>query len=258
MHLGNGAITPECVALTYGAAAAGLAASAAAMRQSRPTQKKILLAIGLGSLVLAAQAMNVPIAPGTSAHLVGGVLLAAMLGPGLGAWTMALVLTIQSLALGDGGVAALGANVLNMALVPAGIVAAAKRLVSFADEAQPSLIAVGLAAGLAVPLAALLIVGETALFRPAAELTGWTRFAAMMLGTHAWIGVLEGLTTAALVAAIVPLTSPAKVQPARRFAMSGLVAALLLAAITLPVSSALPDGYEAAAESSGMAWLLKP
>jgi hypothetical protein len=38
MHLGNGAITPECVALTYAAAAAGLAASAAAMHQSRPSQ----------------------------------------------------------------------------------------------------------------------------------------------------------------------------------------------------------------------------
>src|SRR6266496_1104539 len=128
MHLGNGAITPECVALTYGAAAAGLTASAVAIRKAGVTGDKLQLAAGLGCLVLAAQAINVPIGPGMSAHLVGGVLLAWMLGPGLGVWTMALVLTAQALLLGDGGIAALGANVLNMAILPAGIVAAAKQL----------------------------------------------------------------------------------------------------------------------------------
>src|SRR5262245_42363432 len=103
MHLGNGAITPECVALTYTAAAAGLAAGAAEMRRAGLTRDKLALAAGLGCLVFAAQAVNVPILPGTSGHLVGGVLLAWVLGPGLGAWTMAVVLAAQAMLLGDGG-----------------------------------------------------------------------------------------------------------------------------------------------------------
>src|SRR5437660_81918 len=108
MHLGNGAITPECAVLTYGAAAAGLAASAAALRASRPTVAKLQLAAGLACAVFAAQAINVPVAPGFSAHLVGGVFLAWALGPALGTWTMAAVLAVQAVALGDGGIAALG------------------------------------------------------------------------------------------------------------------------------------------------------
>jgi len=85
MHLGNGAITPECVVLSYGAAAAGLMAGAPAARAAGLTRDKLLLAAGLGSLIFAAQAVNVPVWPGISGHLVGGVLLAALLGPALGA-----------------------------------------------------------------------------------------------------------------------------------------------------------------------------
>src|SRR5947207_3302456 len=104
MHLGNGAITPECAAVAYGAAAAGLAASAKALRANRPTMEKLQLAVGLGCAIFAAQAINVPVAPGISGHLVGGVLLAWALGPALGAWTMAVVLAVQAVTLGDGGI----------------------------------------------------------------------------------------------------------------------------------------------------------
>jgi cobalt/nickel transport system permease protein len=247
MHLGNGAITPECVALTYSAAAVGLAASAAGIRRAGLTQEKLTTAAGLGCVVFAAQAINVTILPGTSAHFVGGVLLASLLGPGLGAWTMALVLLVQALLLGDGGMAALGANALNMALLPAGMVWATRWLASPAT--------MGIAAGCAVPLAALLIVAEAAAFRPAAELTGWTSFATLMVGTHAWIGMLEGVTTALLVAALQPRVA---LQPVWRLSLVGIATGLFLMAITLPISSPLPDAYEAAAQSSGMDWLLAP
>src|SRR6185295_9062393 len=102
------------------------------------------LAAMLGGFVFAAQMFNVPVLPGISAHLVGGVLLTWMLGPSLGAWTMALILAIQAAALGDGGLASLGANIVNMALLPAGAVYALRRV----DCQQSSLAAV--AAGLTV------------------------------------------------------------------------------------------------------------
>src|SRR5262245_56632288 len=141
MHLGNGAITPECVAITISAASAGLGLCAWSARRSltrsvsegsgaaRPSLAlRVSIAAALGAFIFAAQAVNVPILPGISAHLVGGVLLAWALGPAVGALTMALVLALQALLLGVGGTLALGANIINMALIPAGLVAIARRV----------------------------------------------------------------------------------------------------------------------------------
>jgi cobalt/nickel transport system permease protein len=222
------------------------------------TKDKCLLAAGLGGLVFAAQAINFPIGPGTSAHLVGGVLLACWLGPALGAWTMALVLLVQATVLGDGGMTALGANLLNMALLPAGIVSVARLLQPHNPTTLAKSAATGLAAGLAVVAAAGMIVVETAAFRPVTELTGWSSFATLMLGTHLWIGVLEGALTATLVAAVVPEVLPTESRTAWRPALVGIAALLALTAFALPISSSLPDGYEAAAQASGLSWLLAP
>ena len=248
MHLGNGAITPECVVLTVSAGAAGLAAAALAARGDLLKRDKLLMAVGLGGLVFAAQAMNIPVASGVSAHLVGGVLAAWVLGPGLGACTMALVLALQAILLGDGGVVALGANVLNMALLPAGLVTLAR---------PKSIHSVALLSAVAVPLSAALILVETALFRPLAELAQWADFAALLLGTHLWIGILEGAATAGLALAFSRLAKPSdSPQPAWRLAACcGCLAAIL--AIAWPLSSNLPDGYEAAAINSGNERLLK-
>jgi cobalt/nickel transport system permease protein len=252
MHLGNDAITPECVVLTMSAAGIGLGAAAVGLRREGLSKQKLALAAGLGAMVFAAQAINVPVLPGVSAHLVGGVLLAWALGPSLGAWTMALILAVQALVLGDGGLAALGANVLNMALLPAGLVAACRQLQM--TEGRSGYARAALLAAASVPLAALLIVGETALFRSATELAGWQEFAVRMVGTHVWIGVAEGGLTLAAIAGMVWLAKPDRGlswKPAMAVALT--TAALI--AIT-PWSSELPDGYEASAQRAGMEWLL--
>jgi cobalt/nickel transport system permease protein len=247
MHLGNGAITPECVALTYGSAVAGLSAASVAIRRAGLTTEKLEWAAGLGCIVLAAQAVNVPVAPGFSGHLIGGALLATLLGPALATWTMGVVLAIQALMLSDGGVAAWGANVINMALLPAGAVAVAQRLGHVSVGPRRSLAITGVLAAIAVLVGAALIVGETTLFRSAGEMAGWTTFAAAMFWTHAWIGVLEGMATTALVAAISPIAPRCNLERSWRVALLGGGAALAIAALLLPISSGLPDGYEAAA-----------
>lgn len=248
MHLGNEAITAECAAITFGAAAAGLGLAAVVARHEPHTRERWALAGGLGLLVLAAQAINVPILPGSSAHLVGGALLAWTLGPGLGALTMAAVLAFQAIALGDGGLMALGANICNMALIPAGMVAAIKQadLTDWKASWKPAAIA-----AVSVPLAALCIVGQTALFRSGAELAGWQDFAVRMIGTHLVIGLAEGALTFVLVTALARLAKPVAWRPA----LAAMAAALLLAAL-VPLSSSLPDGYEAAAQKSGLGHLL--
>src|SRR5205823_11997090 len=130
-------------------------------------------------------------------------------------------------------------SVLSMGLVPAGMGAAARGL-SMANV--PGL---ACAAAVSVVLAAGLIVGETAMFRPAAELTAWSAFATRMMAFHLWIGAIEGVATAGIVGIAL---AAARHKPAIPRLALGLAAAAILAALMLPISSSLPDGYEAAAE----------
>lgn len=254
MHLGNGALTPECAALAFGAAGIGLGAAAMDIVRTASTKdgKKLALATALGLFVFAAQMFNVPVLPGISAHLVGGVLLAWMVGPSLGAWTMAIVLTVQALILGDGGLNSLGANIVNMALLPAGVVYLLQKC-----EMQRIYVA-AVAGGFAVVLAALLIPLETALFRSASELSGWGDFASSMLVSHLAAGAAEGVLTLVLLLALSPVTSPS-VRTRIRWQTGLLRGAFCLALIAglIACNTQLPDGYEAAAQSSGLTWLLK-
>jgi len=71
----------------------------------------------VGSLVFAAQMFNFPVANGTSGHLLGGIIAAVALGPFSGSIVIAVILAVQSLFFGDGGITALGANILNMAVI---------------------------------------------------------------------------------------------------------------------------------------------
>jgi cobalt/nickel transport system permease protein len=71
----------------------------------------------LAAFVFAAQMLNFPVLGGTSGHLIGGSLLAVLLGPLTGTLTMASVVIAQALFLQDGGLVALGANVFNISAV---------------------------------------------------------------------------------------------------------------------------------------------
>ena len=74
--------------------------------------------VGLAAaFVFAAQMLNFPVASGTSGHLLGGVLAAVLVGPYAGGLAVTVVLVVQSLLFADGGLSALGLNVVNMALV---------------------------------------------------------------------------------------------------------------------------------------------
>jgi cobalt/nickel transport system permease protein len=258
MHMGNGAITLECAALTFGAAATGLAVAAVDLRRRTHSSSQLLLAAGMGALVCAAQAINVPVLPTSSAHLVGGVLLAWTLGPSLGLWTMAVILTLQALLIGDGGGMALGANILNMGLLPATLVAGYRYLVA-SKEVSPfgRYSSVGGLAAVAVPLAAGTIALETLAFRSGNELAGWSSFAWQLLAAHLWIGLGEGLLTVAIVGAYERFAQPATIgRPAWSPTVAMLAIGLALVAVALPFASDMPDSYEATAEVTGQTSLL--
>ncbi len=80
-------------------------------------QQKMWRVAGVGSFIFAVQMVNFPIAEGASGHLLGGVLAALVFGPYEALLAISAVLLVQALAFGDGGIVALGANVVNMGLV---------------------------------------------------------------------------------------------------------------------------------------------
>ncbi len=224
MHLGNGSITPGCAVYGMGLAGLGLITGfIAARRQQRPDAAR--LALGT-ALIFAAQAFNIPAGVGFSGHLVGGVLLAYWFGSGLGALSMAAVLIVQSVLLGDGGWMALGTNIVNMAIIPCLIVYPLWKHWMGNRDGTARWISLAVAAWISVMLAAtactLEIIGPTS----------WA-VAMTMLGTHAAIGVIEAAATVALARADVRVP---------RLAMP-IAAGLFLAAAWLG-SSPWPDGLE--------------
>ena len=248
MHLGNGAVTPACAAITFATAGAGLGAATVALRHMGIDRNRLLTAGALSGAIFAAQMVNVPVLPFSSAHLVGGVLAAWVLGPALGALCMAVVLASQALLLGDGGLMALGANIINIGLLPAAVV--------WAVRGRSTRLTAGVTASLAVIAAALFIAGEVALFRSADQLRGFATFASQMLGIHLWIAVPEGLLTVAILMALGGVAAPGELRLDQTRLGGCWGAAALLVLCLLPLSSPMPDGYEASAERSGMTRLM--
>ena len=119
MHMSD-ALLSAPVAIVADVAAASLLALAAFRLKKEPKENLVPLMGVMGAFVFAAQMVNFSI-PGTgsSGHIVGGVLLAAMLGPWAGFLTLASVLIIQCLVFADGGLMALGCNILNMGAMTA-------------------------------------------------------------------------------------------------------------------------------------------
>jgi cobalt/nickel transport system permease protein len=250
MHLGNGAITPECGLFALGAAATGTVVALAVARSKPLDRNTTYTAAALGAAVIAAQMFNVQIVPFSSVHLIGGVLLAWTLGPPLGLLMMAAILGLEAALLGDGGLLALGVNVINMGLVPALFVAAARRLTSRGRSLRAGIV-LAATAMLATIAAAGLVTIEVAIGRNAGQLEGWRPFAGQMLASHALFGVAEAAATVAIVGLLGGLRRPAGAPLKLPRAWSGGIAgtAIMIAILSAPqfgLASGAPDGYETA------------
>jgi cobalt/nickel transport system permease protein len=250
MHLGNGAITPECGAIALAAAAAGAGVAIASARACGLDRAQARTAGALAAAVFAAQLFNVQVLPYSSVHLIGGVLLAWTLGPAIGLLSMSGILALQAVLLGDGGLMAWGANVINMGLLPAlGVMVLRRALIH--RGSNETAIALGLTAFVCTLGGAALIALEVTVGRGSAQLEGWSQFAGQMLATHAMAGAVEGVATVALAVLLGALTQPAGHMLQLSHARAGAVAAasLVIAVLSLPafgLASRLPDGYEAA------------
>src|SRR5665648_710330 len=116
MHMADALISP-IVGGTMWVAAGAVAAYSIKKIKDEVDEKKIPLMGVLGAFIFTAQMINFTIpATGSSGHLGGGLILAILLGPYAGFLTIASVLTIQALFFADGGLLALGCNIINMGL----------------------------------------------------------------------------------------------------------------------------------------------
>jgi len=152
--------------------------------------------------IFAGQMLNFPVAAGTSGHLLGGALAAILIGPYTGALAVSIVLIVQALLFADGGLTALGLNVINMAFVT--VLAAwptFRLLVRLLPRTRRVWVSAAFVAGLvSVPAAALAFtveyaIGGTGTFSVGAVLTA-------MLATHVLIGVGEAAITALTIGAV--------------------------------------------------------
>ncbi|MGQ9845850.1 MAG: cobalt transporter CbiM [Caldisericia bacterium] len=153
-------------------------------------EKSIPLMGVLGAFIFAAQMLNFPVLNGTSGHFVGGVLAGIVLGPFAGSIVMSVVLIIQSLLFGDGGVLALGANIFNMGII--GTILGYYIFILLNKVFKEKIyINSFIAAWLAVVLGALSCSIQLALSKTVPIYLGLPS----MVSIHALIGIGEGLIT---------------------------------------------------------------
>lgn len=116
MHIPDGFLAPTITIPAY-AAAAPLWVWAA-RKHFGPNQVESLPAVGaLTAVAFVLQTIMIPVPGGTSTHLIGASLLALVRGPGVAFVCESMVLLIQSLFFGAGGITVLGVNALAMGLL---------------------------------------------------------------------------------------------------------------------------------------------
>ncbi|MCX5406740.1 energy-coupling factor ABC transporter permease [Streptomyces sp. NBC_00335] len=283
MHVPDGFIDAP-VSIAAGVAAAGAVAISLRGARRELDERTAPLAGLVAAFIFAVQMLNFPVAAGTSGHLLGGALAAILVGPYTGVLCVSVVLLMQGLLFADGGLTALGVNIVTMGVVTVVVAYAVFRgLVKLLPDTRRSVTVAAFAGALlSVPAAAafftlLFALGGTTDV-PLAKVFG------AMVGVHVLIGIGEAVITAATVGAVIavrpdlvhgargltaplklrvggelvdaPAASPAAVPVAARSTkpvwITGLVAALALAGFVSFYASSSPDGLEKVAADNGI------
>lgn len=282
MHVPDGFINAP-VSAVAGVVAAGAVAVSLKGARRELNERTAPLAGLVAAFIFAVQMLNFPVAAGTSGHLLGGALAAILVGPYTGVLCISVVLLMQGILFADGGLTALGVNILDMGIVTTVVAYALFRgLVGVLPRTRRSMTAASFVAALvSVPAAA-------AAFTLIYWIGGTTdipigKVFTAMVGVHVLIGLGEAAITALTVGAVIAvrpdlvhgargLTAPLKLRvdgelvdapaPAREPApahrstrglwVTGLVTALVLAGFVSFYASANPDGLEKVATDQGI------
>lgn len=282
MHVPDGFLDiPTSIAT--GVTAAGVVAISLRKANREIRESGPALAGLTAAFIFAVQMVNFPIGAGTSGHLLGGALAVALVGPWTGVLCMTVVLLVQGLLFADGGLTALGTNIIDMGLttVLVGFVIMVGLLRVLPRRKGSVAPAAGIAAFVSVPVAAAVFTLLYAI--GGAVPIPLDKLATAMIGWHVLIGVGEGLITAAVVGAVMssrpdlvyvarhlrpelvlvgadgtPTTSvqadqPVAVQVGRRPVRLALLVSVVIAAGLSFFASSHPDGLVFVGEQLGIA-----
>lgn len=267
MHMADALLSAPVGAAFWGASAVALGVAARRVRQRADDRLAPLMGV-LGAFVFAAQMINFSIpATGSSGHLGGGLLLAALLGPAPALLVIASVLVVQALFFADGGLLALGANIFNMGVIPCLVVYPLlyRTLAGAQSSATRIWVAALVSAIVALQLGALGVVLQTRL-SGISELP-FGSFLLLMQPIHLAIGVVEGLATAALLLFVRRhqpelldhgAADAQKVRRPRRMLVAFALAAAVAGGALSWFASSQPDGLEWSIEHAATGALTPP
>ena len=204
MHIPDGLLDFKTWGTLYGVSG-GATAYALYKVKNTLNEKKIPLLGITAAFIFVAQLLNVPVAAGVSGHFLGAMLACVMLGPWEGFLVMVVVLAVQCLVFADGGFAALGANIFNMALIAGPLCyfmfAVTKSglsrkfsertslLTSVAFFSWLSVVLAATAAAVEISISNIVKLPATAIFPP-------------IIGTNCIIGIGEAVITTVVVAVV--------------------------------------------------------
>lgn len=255
MHIPDGFIDGKTAAVTGALSVTGLGLALRQIKRELPARRVPLLGLA-AAFLFAAQMVNFPVAGGTSGHLVGGVLVAALLGPSAAVVVVTAVLIVQCFLFADGGVMALGANIFNMGILDGVAGYMIFRLLSaWFPGPRGRVTAVAFAGWCATVIAAISCAGQLAW----SGTIPWSSAFPAMAGVHMLIGIGEGLISA-LVYVAIERTRPdlipennlfVPVRRHRELIAYGLLAALGVAVFIAPFASSWPDGLDSVAKKFG-------
>jgi len=255
MHIPDGFIDGKTAVTAAVLSLSGVGLALRQVRRELPPRKVPLLGLA-AAFLFAAQMVNFPVAGGTSGHLVGGTLIAALLGPSAAVVVVTTVLIVQCFLFQDGGVMALGANVFNMAIVNSVIGYAIYRMIChWLAGIRGRVTALAFAAWCATVLAAISCAGQLAW----SGTIPWAVAFSTMTTVHMFIGVGEGLISALVFMAVyrarpdLITETAAAGQPQRlgELVRYGLLVTLGVAIFVAPFACSWPDGLDSVAQKFG-------
>ncbi|MCG6137227.1 MAG: energy-coupling factor ABC transporter permease [Nostoc sp. LLA-1] len=251
MHIPDGFISAPVAGVTGLASAIALVIASARSQTAFGIRRAPILGLTT-AFIFAAQMINFPVAGGTSGHLVGATLAALVLGsPWAGMLCISTVLIIQAVLFADGGITALGANILNLGVIAVWVgwilTQTLQRLLGGSRTRLP--LAAGIAAGVSIVAASVACAIELVL-------SGTASLAVVlpaMTGVHILIGIGEGLITGGVLfylATARPDLLPGEQQQFQGWLVP-VISILLVAGVLSLVASGWPDGLERVAEDVG-------
>lgn len=236
MHLPNGVLNPGLCPVTYAVALTGVSGAILLSQKMNKCFDPVRFS-GVTAVIFAMQMLNFPVTTFASGHLVGGVLAASLLGVPLAILAMTLVLVLQCVLLGDGGITALGANVINMALIGAGLGGMILKMLQ--DRGFSKITAIIAASFSSTVLAALACAAQLSF----ANAVSFSQMAGKFIPVHMVIGVAEAVLTLVLIKVFTRLWQTEglfKVMAPAGLSVTGIALS--------PWASVLPDGMEWAIE----------